>query len=1039
MSSISLHRIRLETWRTALGDITNASLSGFDDSAWKAVRVPHNWDDYHGYPAVSHGNLHGTAWYRTPFTWSPPRPDARLHAFFEGVGSYVSVYCNGQLIGEHAGGRTTFTLDLTSALRTGDNVLAVRAHHPEKIADLPFVCGGCWGSPNTEGSQPFGLFRPAWLETTGPVRITPFGVHILTPHLDHAAAVIEVHTELFNPGLAARGVHLNTRLVAPEGTDAGQLALDLVLAPGELRTVTQRFPSLAAPQLWSPITPLLHTAHSTVTADGAPSHQIETTFGLRWVEWPVIAEPNADRNVRSPDGRGRLVSNGDIPPAPSNNHHTLLTATAPTTPVTLAPAGVAIRLADTSLFPSQAALHVDLSLCGHGEARVFIELQNEGGTLFFQQHRATVAVATTSAHRWTTTLINQPQPWRADSPYLHKLVIELRSADGTLWQRAETTFGFRQTDGLLNLARPVYEEIARPDPHAGTPLSRRVLRINGEPVFLNGTCEYEHLLGCDHAFTDEQVAADVAMMLACGFNAFRDAHHPHNLRYYDAWDRAGVLCWTQMGSRFWFDTPAFRENFLRLTAEWVRERRNSPSVLIWGIQNESALPEAFAREVTALIRSLDPTSPAWRITTTCNGGKGSDWNVPQEWSGTYGGNCHDYDLARLQLVGEYGAWRNFGQHTETDYRGDENDRSESWACFAMETKIRLGEAARDRAVGHFHWIFNSFQNPGRTADNYEGVDPQYHIGSVNNKGLVTAWHQPSDLFHLYRSNYADPVRDPMVYIVSHTWSERFHTSPRARRLRIYSNAEEVELFNGHRSRSLGVRRHPGRGRHFVWEDVDLTVNTLHAVARIGGRDVAEDFIAFDHLPADHAGIASWSGPAHPALDATPAGRALHRVNCGATADHTDAQGRVWSADHHAESWAGRFPGVAPDLASRGHTPVPVQGAADPALYREYRYGREPLKWRFPVAPGRHLVRLHLSEPWFGVGGAADCAGWRRFDVAINDQTLARDIDIWAAAGGAHRAHILDLETDIAGNHLTLHFPRVTVNQALVFAIEVFAR
>jgi beta-galactosidase len=128
------------------------------------------------------------------------------------------------------------------------------------------------------------------------------------------------------------------------------------------------------------------------------------------------------------------------------------------------------------------------------------------------------------------------------------------------------------------------------------------------------------------------------MMLACGLNAFRDARHPHNFLYYDAWDRAGVICWTQMGSRFWFDTPAFRENFLRLTAEWVRERRNSHSVLVWGIQNESALPETFAREVATLLRSLDTTSPVWRITTTCNGGKGSDWNALQDWSGTYGGN-----------------------------------------------------------------------------------------------------------------------------------------------------------------------------------------------------------------------------------------------------------------------------------------------------------------------------------------------------------------------------------------------------------------
>jgi predicted esterase len=270
------------------------------------------------------------------------------------------------------------------------------------------------------------------------------------------------------------------------------------------------------------------------------------------------------------------------------------------------------------------------------------------------------------------------------------------------------------------------------------------------------------------------------------------------------------------------------------------------------LQNESDLPKDFAREVRDLIRTLDPTSPTWRLTTTCNGGKGSDWNVPQEWSGTYGGNCNDYDLERLQLVGEYGAWRAFGVHTECDYRGDENDRSESWACYAMETKIRLGEVSRERAVGHFHWVFNSFPNPGRTAENYEGPG-NGQIGSLNNKGLVTAWNQPSDLFYLFRANYADPLRDPMVYIVSHTWPDRWTSGPRPRRVEVYSNCDEVELFNGFRKRSLGIRQQPGRGRHFVWEGVAPEFGILHAVGRTGAS-VAEDLIARKVTSPERLGI-----------------------------------------------------------------------------------------------------------------------------------------------------------------------------------------
>jgi len=45
--------------------------------------------------------------------------------------------------------------------------------------------------------------------------------------------------------------------------------------------------------------------------------------------------------------------------------------------------------------------------------------------------------------------------------------------------------------------------------------------------------------------------------------------------------------------------------------------------------------------------------------TTCNDGIGTGWNVTQEWSGTHGGICRDYDLEKLQLVGECGLGRHW--------------------------------------------------------------------------------------------------------------------------------------------------------------------------------------------------------------------------------------------------------------------------------------------------------------------------------------------------------------------------------------------
>jgi hypothetical protein len=1035
---------------TILADSTDPALPEASENGWEDVIVPHNWEDYHGYHQVSHSNLHGTAWYRTTFDHcpEPDRSGDRLYAFFEGVGSYATVYLNGHEAGTHAGGRTTFTIDLTEYLVTGSNVLTVKAEHPEKIDDLPFVCGGCWGSPNTEGSQPLGIFRPVWLEQTGAVRVEPFGVHVLTPLVSEKKARVQTRTTLLNPGTDARTVTVRQTIVDADGVVVARGEKNVYLPPQAEETVTITFPEWESPQLWSPDSPALHTVQTEVSIDGDVSHAMKTRFGLRWIEWPSIDAPDADHNVVSADRRGALVSLGNDTRTPENNGLTVIQHAAPERPVHLAPMGVIVRQTEHTTL-EVAHLRVDLQLAGslpEGQpVKIFCEILNEGGTVFFHQYRQELRVpAAGLSHQWEVPPVNYPHRWSERDPYLHSVVVEIWTLDGIMLEKSETLFGIRLPNwdpaAPLNLARPVYAALPERDKTVHSDKAHdRVLKLNGEPLFLRGTCEYETLLGCDHAFTDEQIAADVKMMKAAGFNAFRDAHHPHNLRYYDHWDEAGIACWTQMGSHIWFDNERFRQNSRQLVREWVKERRNHPCILIWGLQNESAMPEAFATELRDIVREMDPTSPQWRITTTCNGGKGSDWNVPQDWSGTYGGSCHDYDLRTAQLVGEYGAWRNFGVHTETEYSGNENDRSESWACAAMETKLRIGEESRDSAIGHFHWVYNTFPNPGRSPDNVEGPGDA-EIGSVNNKGLVTAWHQPSDLYYMFRSNYRPGRRDPMVYIASHTWPNRW-AQPSPRKVRVYSNCEEVELFNGVGRRSYGRKRHASIGRHFAWEDVLPETNLLYAAGYIHGIKVAEDLIRLDHLPEDES-LSEWIGSPRP----TPPpdkGTALFRVNCGSSRTYEDADGGCWSADtpwsdssaYGWESWGNRFANVRDDLASQGYTMTPVRGTNLQGLYREYRYGRQYLKYHFRCGTGRFLVRCHFAEPWFGVGGFNDAAGLRVFDVAVNGQTVDRALDIHEVSGGHHRALVREYIVEQDCEVLTLHFPRIQVNQALIFGIE----
>jgi beta-galactosidase len=880
------HEFSLDAgWRTAAAGGPELAVAaafeqpGFDDRNWQLVDVPHNWDDYGGLHRVVHGNRHGTAWYRRSFEVAASERGRRVLLFFEGVGSYAMVWVNGKPAGQHAGGRTTFTLDVTDLVAFGGaNLLAVRADHPAGIEDLPWVCGGCSPvSGFSEGSQPMGIFRPVHLITAAPLRITPFGVHVWNDaSATRAAAVVHLETELRNDGAASRTCVLETRIRDRDGRIVADLRADQSIAPGAMATIRQDTPELHDVRLWSLRDPALYTVESRVLAGRDLIDEVETPFGIRVIHWPAAGD-----------------------------------------------------------------------------------------------------------------------------------------ADGRFY-------------------------------------------LNGEPVFINGTCEYEHVLGASHAFGAEQIRTRVRQVEAAGFNAFRDAHQPHNLRYQDYWDHDGLLWWPQFCAHIWFDTPAFRENFKRLLRDWVRERRNSPSLVLWGLANESTLPEGFARECTTIIRDLDPTASSQRLVTTCNGGKGTDWNVLQNWSGTYGGDPLKYadELRRERLVGEYGAWRSLGLHTEDGYVKDGPHSEERFAAL-METKIRLGESVRDQVAGQFHWLIATHENPGRRVGTGPGNKPSTHdeqgadgwasldrIGPANNKGLLTLWGEPTDAFYLYRANYAPVATDPMVVIVSHTWPDRWSGPGRKDGIVIYSNCDEVELFNDFRAASLGTRKREGRGTHFQWDGADVTSNVLYAEGRVGGRVVARDTVVLANLPeAPHR--AQLNGTDARLLAPEPRLNYLYRVNCGGP-DVTDSHGNHWHADRDfapganwgSTSWASEYPDVPPRLGSERETSDPIRGAnlTDEKLFQTFRYGRAKLHYRFAVPNGDYRVELYFTEPWYGRGGG-NCTGWRLFDVAVNGSTVLREVDLWREAGYAHAVKKIVTATARDG-WLEISFPRVASYEAVISGIAI---
>jgi len=1032
----------LDEWKSVLGDPPSAETPGFDDAAWQAVRVPHNWEDYQGYQRKSHGNLHGTAWYRRRIHVDPAQRGRRFFIEFEGVGSYAAVWLNGHRLGEHNGGRTCFTFDLTEHLLfDGPNILAVRAHHPAMIDDLPYVCGGCWGSPNTEGSQPLGIFRPVRLLVTNPVRIAPFGVHVWTPELSAGRAVVRTAVEVTNHGAnAAPAAVRSTILDAAGRVLATSDTPPVTLAPGASHVFEHASTPIDHPHLWSPDDPYLHRARTIVIAQDRPVDSIDSTFGMRWIEWPAAGDSDA-----TGDGGGGIdPAKLTEAPTSANRFFSRNTGRPIDSKIQIQPVQVFIPTCTAE----SATVRVQTPVKNIGEAAVRVKLsshiRNFAGTKFIysMESERVIAPGATYTFDQTSPEIRFPELWSPARPYLH--VVESVASGPVVFDTAETSFGIAAGAGLANKGNAYVAGAT-----GGASQRGSQFLLNGKPFFVNGIGEYEHLLGSDHAFTDEQIAARIRQIKAAGFNALREAHHPHNLRYSELCDQLGLLCWPQVAAHIYFDSDRFRANYRQAVREWVRERRNSPSVVLWGLQNESSLPTAFAREMSQLIRDLDPTASAQRKIVTCNGGTGTDWNVPQNWLGTYGGNVNDYGSAVLdqRLVGEYGQWRTAELHAEGDWAANWSAKQggrvvpEELFTYCLETRVRLAEERRGQFCGHFLWILSSHANPGRPEEDCRDGLGLNAVGVVNYKGLLTSWGEPVDAWYMYRANYAPADRQPMVYICSHSWPDRFEGPGPKSNIVVFSNCDEVELFNDYRGSSLGIRKRGPRGTHFTWNQADIRYDTLYAEARIEGRAVASDTIHLHNLAAaPNQAERRAAQPDNTA--AAPSADYLYRVNCGGP-DYTDVHGHVWMADRDYEpgAWGsvsfahGLDPRLEPRYASQHRVHDPIAGTRDPELHQTFRYGREKLRYQFPLANGSYEVELYFIEPWYGTGGGMDCSGWRIFDVACNGRTVLPDLDIWKEAGH-DRALKKAISVKIISGWLEISFPRVKSYQAVISAIAI---
>jgi hypothetical protein len=189
----------------------------------------------------------------------------------------AEVFVNGVPVGRHRGGYTGFSIDITNAAKVGDNLIAVRVNNLWDPTLAPRA-----GEHVFQG----GIYRDVWLVTTDRVHVPWYGTKVTTPELSERSGKVALETEVRNDSSKPIKLSLRTEILDSVGRRVTAMSGGVMrLAPGAMTTVSQLSRSIPKPSLWSPETPVLYKAVTTVMADGRAVDRFETSFGFRWIEW----------------------------------------------------------------------------------------------------------------------------------------------------------------------------------------------------------------------------------------------------------------------------------------------------------------------------------------------------------------------------------------------------------------------------------------------------------------------------------------------------------------------------------------------------------------------------------------------------------------------------------------------------------------------------------------------------------------------------------------------------------------------------------
>ncbi len=264
-------------WRFVYGDPTGAEGSGYNDSEWRYLSLPHDWmveqPVHQENPSGTAGGYYpeGIAWYRKTLDLSEHQDNKQFYLLFEGIQMNSDVYMNGVHLGKQVYGYSSFYHDVTSLVRLDTlNVIAVRTDCSKLPRDRWYSGGG--------------IYRHVRLISTSPLHIPIWGNAVSSVIDSTGGADLTVSLEVSNKWEKSRRYDVWYDIVDPGGRIVAEGKRSEFLEPLSEGISTHTF-KIENPELWSPDQPNLYAVNCYLMDKTNQIDHIRTMHGIRSVNF----------------------------------------------------------------------------------------------------------------------------------------------------------------------------------------------------------------------------------------------------------------------------------------------------------------------------------------------------------------------------------------------------------------------------------------------------------------------------------------------------------------------------------------------------------------------------------------------------------------------------------------------------------------------------------------------------------------------------------------------------------------------------------